>query len=339
MLTVRFRAIAWLLATCLLAFPVASHGANRSADKQFAESRPDAALVYLIREKRFVGGGRTMFVFSDQTFLGALDNDSYTFAYLPPGKHLLWLNWARINTEVEVEAGKTYYFAIWTTFDALDEASGKAFLGGITAYATPTEREVAKGAEHIEERYGKAVASSAARPDDATKATSLRRRAEHVASWPRVDLAAYPTLCVEPFVMADPKAEEKKKQYLVDSAPQRMADLVLEELGPSSFASVHRQAACASAADTVVLRGRITQYKPGSDTARFLVAGAGSAQIELRVELVEASSGQALVSFEPKGTWAWGGALGAARGISDLEKNVAYEVAAYLKQARGQALP
>jgi hypothetical protein len=280
-----------------------------------------------------------MFVFSDQSFLGTLDNDSYTLAYLPPGKHLLWLNWAKINAEVDVEAGKTYYFAIWSTFDPLDEASGKAYISGVSAHATPTEREVAKGAEHIAERYGKAVASADAKPDETTKATALRRRAEHVARWPKVDLAAYPALCVEPFVMADPKAEEKKKQYLVDSAPQRLAELVLEELGPSAFSSVLKAGACGNATDTVVLRARISQYKPGSDTARFMFAGAGSAQIEMQVSLVAAHSGETLVLFEPMGTWAWGGAVGAARGISELEKNVAYEVAAYLRQARGQPLP
>jgi hypothetical protein len=50
-----------------------------------------------------------MFVYADQQFVGALDNNTYTSAYLPPGKHLLWLNWAKINTEIELEAGKTHY--------------------------------------------------------------------------------------------------------------------------------------------------------------------------------------------------------------------------------------
>jgi hypothetical protein len=338
MRTVRFLIVAALLAAGLLA-PASAPGADRIPEKRLAAPRADAALVYLIREKRFVGGGRTMFVFSDQSFLGTLDNDSYTFAYLPPGKHLLWLNWSKINTEVELEAGKTYYYAIWSTFDALDENSGKAYIGGISAYSTPTEREVAKGAEHIAERYGKAVASAEAKPDDTTRATALRRRAEHVAAWPKVDLSAYPTLCVEPFVMVDPKAEEAKKQYLVDSAPQRLSGLVLEELGSAAFPNVRQSESCGNASDAVVLRARITQYKPGSDTARFMIAGAGSAQIEMQVHLVSAQSGKTLVELQPKGTWAWGGPIGAAVGISDLEKNVAYEVAAYLRQARGQPLP
>lgn len=336
--TFRFKIAAWIVAVCMIA-PCTALAAKRSPDKQMAEPRPDQALIYLIREKRFVGGGRTMFVFSDQTFLGALDNDSYSFAYVPPGKHLLWLNWAQVNTEIEVEAGKTYYFAVWSTFDALDESSGKTFLSGISSYATPDPREVEKAEEHIRKRHGKAVASSAAKPEEETKATSLQRRAAHIAKWPKVDLAAYPTLCLEPFAVTDPKAKNDKKQYLVESAPQRIAGLVLEELGPTAFTEVRKDADCGKAADTVVLRARITQYQPGSETARFMLAGLGSAQIEMIVDLVSAQSGQTLVQFEPKGTWAWGGAVGVSKGISDLEKNVAYEVAGYLKTARGQKLP
>ena len=333
------RVAAFFAFSVALGVSQASLAANRSKEKQFAEATPDQALVYLIRESRFVGGGRTMFVYSDQEFLGTLDNDSYTFVQLPPGKHLFWLNWAKINTEVELEAGKTYYYAIWTKFDALDEVSGKAFLEGIKHYATATPKEIDKAAEHIRERYGKATASAAAKTDDATKATNLKRRAAHLAKWPNVDLATFRALCLEPFVMDDPKAADRKPQYLVESAPQRIVNLVLEELGSATFAEVRQETVCSPTADTVVLRARITQYKPGSETARFLVAGAGSAQIELIVTLSDALSGKSLVEFEPKGTWAWGGFAGSAVGVSDLEKNVAYEVANYLKHMRGMALP
>jgi hypothetical protein len=70
-----------------------------------------------------------------------------------------------------------------------------------------------------------------------------------------------------------------------------------------------------------------------------MLAGAGGAQIEMTVNLVSAQSGQSLSEFEAKGTWAWGDALGAAVGISDLEKNFAYEVASHPRLVRGQALP
>lgn len=332
----RILVAALVAASCM---PASLLAATRSADKQFGEVRADEALVYLIREKRFVGSGRTMFVYAGEKFLATLDNNSYAFAYLPPGKHLLWTNWAKINVEADLEAGKTYYYAIWTSFDPLDQASGDAYVKGIDSFASPTPAEVEKSAEHIRERYGKAVASAAKKPDDASQATNLSLRAEHIAKWPKVDLAAYPVLCLEPFVMADPKAADRSQEYQVESAPQRLAKLVTDNIGAETFTEVRQSDSCEPAAGTAVLRVRITQYKPGSDTARFLLAGAGSAQIELVATLTDAQSGATLVTFEPKGLWSWGGAVGVSRGISDLEKNVAFETTSYLKQARGIELP
>jgi len=337
MTTLRWTLTAVLTAACCT--PLALVAATKSADKQFGEVRADEALVYLIREKRFVGSGRTMFVYAGEKFLGTLDNNSYAFVHLPPGKHLLWTNWAKINVEAEFEAGKTYYYAIWTSFDPLDEMSGDAYLKGIDSFATPEPAEIAKSEEHIRERYGKAVASAAKKPDDASQATNLGLRAQHVARWPKVDLADYPVLCLEPFVMADPRAADRSREYQVESAPQRLTKLVTDNIGPESFTEVRQSDSCEPAAGVVVLRARITQYKPGSETARFMLIGAGSAQIELVVTLTDAGSGEILVTFEPKGLWAWGGAAGVSRGISDLEKNVAFEMTSYLKQARGLELP
>jgi hypothetical protein len=285
------------------------------------------------------GAARTAFVFADETFLGTLDNNSYTFAYLPPGKYLLWLNWAQVNAEVELAAARTYYFNVWASFEPLDELSGQAFLKGIKSYVTPAAAELEKAKEHIQERYGKATAAAAKKPKDAPKATNLDQRAKHVAAWPKLDLAAYDVLCLEPFVMADPKAAERKQGYLVESAPVRMTNLLIEDLGTEVFREVRHGAACEPATGVALLRTRITQYKPGNETARMMLAGAGSAQLEALVTVLDGQSGNSLVAFEAKGLWAWGGAVGASRGISDLEKNVAYEIASYLKKSKGVALP
>lgn len=335
--------LALVASAVVIAFsPEHARAAELSTTKQFGEPKPDAALVYLIREKRFTGSGRTMFVFGDQTFLAALDNDSYAFAYVPPGKHLLWLNWAKVNAEVELEAGKTYYYSIgFSSFDALDEMSGQAFVNGITAYATPEPSEVEKSVEHIEDRYGKAVASAAEKPAEPTgpaPATNPSARADNVANWPQVDLTVYPVLCVEPFVMADPKAGERDQPYLVETAPARIADLMLADLGESAFSEVRQDPAC-SAPGAVTLRARIAEYRPGNETARYMLAGLGAAHLELIVTLVDAASADQLVEFEARGTWAWGGGMGLARGIRDLEDNVAFEVASYLKLMRGVPLP
>jgi len=163
--TWRFRVLALALATlagALAAPPVT--GAEKSAKKVFGEVKPDQALLYLIREGHMQGAARTAFVFADETFLATLDNNSYAFAYLPPGKHLLWLNWAQVNAEVELAAGQTYYFNVWASFEPLDELSGQAFLKGIKSYVTPEAAELEKSREHIQERYGKATASAAKKP-------------------------------------------------------------------------------------------------------------------------------------------------------------------------------
>ena len=167
--------------------------------------------------------------------------------------------------------------------------------------------------------------------------TAQKKREENVAAWPKVDLAAYTALFVEDFAMADPKAGERKKEYLVQSAPQRLPEMVIKNLGNDVFAEVARGAAPADSSGAVILRGRITQYKPGSETARFMVAGAGSAQLEMIAELVDGATGKSLVKLPVDRTWAWGGVLGASRGIEEMERNVAYELALYLQRNRGTA--
>jgi hypothetical protein len=310
--------------------------ALRAPQKQEGEVKPDSALVYLIREGHFQGSGRTMFVYSDDTFAGTLDNDCYTFAYLPPGKHLLWLNWARINAEAELEAGKVYYFNIWDKVRPVEESFGKALIAGVKGYCTPEPKEQETSAEHIRERYGKAQQVAAQKPaGGAPDVTAQKKREENVARWPKVDLTPYGVLYVEDFVMADPKAGERKKEYLVQSAPQRLADMVVKDVGPAAFPEIVRGTPAEPREGAVILRGKITQYKPGSETARLMLAGAGSAQLEMAVELVDFASGKSLVQLPVDRTWAWGGILGASRGIEEMERNVAYELGLYLQRSRG----
>jgi hypothetical protein len=287
-----------------------------------------------MREARFQGSGRTMFLYSDDQLVGTLDNDCYTFAPLPPGEHLLWLNWARINLEVELEAGKTYWFNVFDKIRPVEESFGRALLGGLKSYCTPTDEERRTADEHIAKRYGEAQRRAAKKPAEQPDATAQRRREENVARWPRVDLAPFQVLVVEDFVMADPKAGERKKEYLVQSAPARLADQVVQALPPGLFSEVLRQPGTPPRG-ALILRGRITQYKPGSEAARLMVAGAGASHLEMDVELASAETGDRLVALPVDRTWAFGGVLGAARGIEEMERNVAYELALYLQRNRG----
>ena len=329
-----------LVLCCLAALPLAA--ADKSPKKVFGEIKPDQALVYLIREGHMLGAALTVFAYADQQFLGTLKSNSYTFTYLPPGPYLLWahpLGFTVSNTQVQLDAGKVYYFNVWNSFDPLDEVTGPAFLKGIKQYLIAGDDDREKAKEQIAEDYAKATKKAVNSLQDAPQVDDPARRQAHVAAWPQIDLKPYGILCVEDFVMADPEASSRQKDYLVESVPLRLAKFVVADLGAGVFDEVRQGAACEAVPGVVVLRARILEYKPGSETARAIIAGAGSAQLKVHVTLANGETGSTLAQFDAKGLWAWGGQLGASRGIQDLEKNVAYEMASYLKYSRGVAEP
>jgi hypothetical protein len=285
------------LAVCwLAALPLAA--AEKSPQKIFGEVKPDQALVYVIREGSILGANRTQFVYADQQFLGTLRSNSYTFSYLPPGPYLLWVNWPMVEpplSRVELEAGKVYYFNIGKSFEPLDDVTGPAFLKGIKWYVTPEDDEREEAKEQIEEDYAKATAAAAKKPKDAPQVADLSRRQKHVAEWPQIDLKPYPILCIEDFVMADPKASSRMQGYLVETAPVRLAKLVITDLGPGVFEDVRQSPACDATAGVAVLRARIMEYKPGSATVRVLFGlGTGSARIKVHFTLAGSGHGVGL---------------------------------------------
>jgi len=333
-------AVSNLVVCWLTALPLAA--AEKSPQKVFGEVKPDQALVYVIREGHMLGAALNVFVYADQQFVGALGNNSYTFSYLPPGTHLLWahpLGWTVSNTRVELEAGKVYYFNVWNSFDPLDEVTGPAFLKGIKRYHAPTDDEREKAQWQVEKDYDKAMTKAVNDLAGGRQVDDPARRQAHVAAWPQVDLKPYAILCIEEFVMADPEAGARQKDYLVESVPQRLARFVVTDLGAGVFDEVRQGSTCEAAPAVAVLRASILEYKPGSETARAIIAGAGSAQLKVHVTLANGETGATLSQFDAQGLWAWGGELGASRGIQDLEKNVAYEMASYLRHSKGVEEP
>jgi hypothetical protein len=303
---------------------------------------PDEAVAVFIRESRFVGHARTMFVYAGDRLAGVLDNGTWTYAVLPPGEVTLWLNWAKVTHAARLEPGKVHWFNIpMSGFVEVDEATGRALVGAVGNHATPTAKEEKTAQEHIRERYGKAQRAAAAAPAS-RPATGRGERERHIAKWPRVDLAAYPVLVVEEFAMADPKAAERSKEYLVDTAPGRLASQIVQNLPGGLFAEVRRGGATDGGAGdagpgAVVLRGRITQYKPGSAAGRAMLAGVGAARLDFEAVLVDAATGAELARFADERSWSWGGVVGASGGIDTIEQNLAYELALYLERCRGAA--
>jgi Domain of unknown function (DUF4410) len=344
------RSLIWffaLLPTMIVSPP--AHADEDAPARIMGELKADTALVYLVREYQFQGGGRSVHVYADDALAGVLDNDCFGFTYLSPGKHLLWLNWTGVYAQIEVAAGRVYFFNLLPRIRQVDERAGMALVGGIEEYCEPDAGDRENAIEEIAERYDKAREKATRKPvvlqPVLTAANSVaeptnpvdKRTSRRVSRWPKVDLTQYSTLFVEDFAIVDPKADERSNQALVQSASKRLPDIVVADLGATAFAEVLRGAPSGPRTGTVILRARLSQYKPGSKTARTLLLGAGSAQLEMEGELVDAESGRILARMPVDRTWAWGGALGAAVGILEMERDVASELAFYLESGRGVA--
>ena len=130
--------------------------AKETKEKVYGELNDESALMYFVRTHHFTGAGRTTFLYADDSFLGVLDDNSYTFAYLSPGKHLLWTNWTRITKEVEVVPGRAYYLDTWGKIQILSESDGKALIEKVKKYASPSEKEIATSEKHLRNRLAKA---------------------------------------------------------------------------------------------------------------------------------------------------------------------------------------
>ncbi len=88
-----------------------------------------------------------------------------------------------------------------------------------------------------------------------------------------------------------------------------------------------------------LVTGDITKYKPGSRVARAILIGLGAASLEGNVKVVDAGSGKDLLNAPFSKLWAWGGVVGASKGIDDMVKESSAAVAATLAQAKGWTAP
>lgn len=325
----RFAAVAVAAVAVALLVPATQAGTT-TTQKAFAEPNEEDALVYFIRTKRFSGSGRTMFLYADDRFLGVLDNDSYTFAHIPPGERFLWLNWARINRTVDLQAGETYYFVVWDTILDVTEEVGLRRIEEVKSYCQPTDKEIKTSEEHIRKRSDKAV--EFAEKDTGERAGSKADREKHIAKWPEVDLSGYSILVIEDFAVTDPKASQRKNQDLLSTAPSRVANLVRSDLDKGTFDEVRRERTEGPLEGALILRVELTQYKPGSAAGRFMIAGAGAARLDFLARLIDGATGEELATFSDERAYGWGGAMGAAGGIETIEKNLAYELAVYLER-------
>lgn len=327
------RVLVLVFSFCFVAFAVTgARSAVKNAEKVFGDAVENRALAYFIREHDMQAMLRTMFVYADDTFLTVVDDDGYGFAYVEPGRKLLWLNWSRVNRKFDFEAGSTYYFVVSDHFLEVDEQEGRDRIAAVRHYCTTSEKETETANKQARNRRAKAGKRAEAETGEFAGVKATRDR--HVAKWPKVDLTPYSILIVEDFPVTDPKAESRKRIDLLRTAPKRVADYVKVDVDPELFVEVRRGTLGAPVEGALVVRAEITQYKPGSEMARTMMAGAGAARFDITVRLIDGATNRELVRFEDERSYAWGGAMGAAGGIETIERNVAHELSVYLRQCK-----
>lgn len=103
------------------------------------------------------------------------------------------------------------------------------------------------------------------------------------------------------------------------------------------FESVESAAAARGLEGECLVSGRITKYKPGSRVARAILIGLGAASLEGDVKVTDAAGSRTLLTVPFDKIWAWGGVVGASKGIEEMSDEAAASVANTLARAKGWA--
>jgi Domain of unknown function (DUF4410) len=165
--------------------------------------------------------------------------------------------------------------------------------------------------------------------------SSLEAPAERAS----IDLSRYSKLLVEDFgdqatAKMKPEARpllEPKVAAATKLFPDQIASVVRAGGG---FDEVLRNGT--PDAQTLVLRGAITQYDPGNATLQLLVGfGAGTANLDSTLDLIDGGTGVVLGTWKvDKNSWALGGVLAASQKPEDFMQEAAKKIGTELSDKR-----
>ena len=85
----------------------------------------------------------------------------------------------------------------------------------------------------------------------------------------------------------------------------------------------------------MIVTGTIKTYRPGSRFARYMLIGLGSAGFEGDLILKNGADNSVVLTAPFDKLWAWGGVLGASKGIEDLMAETAAAIASTVAHAKG----
>jgi hypothetical protein len=164
-----------------------------------------------------------------------------------------------------------------------------------------------------------------------TSTSSTRAKALKSSSTQATSLADCENITVLPFAMP-PK---RSKDAAVGTAfAQGIQARLQSDFGPL-FQSVETGSAARGVDHECLIGGSITKYKPGSRVARAILIGLGAASLEGSVTVTDAASGGVLLTAPFDKLWAWGGIIGASKGMNDMVEETSASVAATIAHGKG----
>ncbi len=161
---------------------IPARAVETTTEKPSVQIPEDKALVYFVRPTRLLSRLIT-FLYIDDEFVGVVEDNSFTYAFVEEGRHELWtfvtfdsklplfgamskltLGPPWEGSRFRAVRGRTYYF--W--FDdpghrmdvqhvQLDEDAGAGWIDEVKFYATPTDKDVKASAQHLAKRSAAAV--------------------------------------------------------------------------------------------------------------------------------------------------------------------------------------
>ena len=130
-----------------------------------------------------------------------------------------------------------------------------------------------------------------------------------------MDLSKYQVATVVPF---DSSAEGVKDPAIGETFCRNIAWRLRNSYGPI-FSEVN-QGSASNRADELIITGKLTKYNPGNRDLRFALGlGLGTASLDGSLILKDAADQHIVYQGEFSKLWGWGGAMGACRGIEDME--------------------
>jgi hypothetical protein len=168
-----------------------------------------------------------------------------------------------------------------------------------------------------------------------TTTQSTRAKALKTTGTGPTSLAECQHITVRPFsVPAGKRVDPNAGGELARDVERRLSS----DFGPI-FQSVEYADAARNIEGECVVEGAITKYKKGSRFARAMLIGLGPASLEGTVTVRTAAGTAPLLNTTFDKLWAWGGIMGASKGIEEMTDETAASLAATLAQAKGWQKP